>query len=295
MLPQKKAIAKKSVAKKRTYNPRKAKAKKGVSAKVKVVLILILLLVASPLYYGKVIKSAVSTSRWFRDLFVFDEYPHYEKFGIRIPRKYYVHGIDVSYYQGKINWEKVAKVDYNGVRVSFAFIKATEGITLVDSYFQRNWRETKNAGVIRGAYHYFKPNKSGIWQARFFLQTAKMEAGDLPAVVDIEEAAGLTRNELIPNIQDFLDEIEKKTKAKPIIYTGYQFYKDHLKGEFEDYPLWIAHYYQPKLKLTKETHWDFWQHADNAQIDGIKHKVDMNVFNGEEEDLSALLIQKLNF
>lgn len=285
---------KKAAVKKRTYTPRKAKVKKGSSAKFKVVLLLIFVLVLSPFYYGKVIKTAVSTSRWFRDLFVFDEYPHYDKFGIRIPRKYYVHGIDVSRYQGKIDWEKVAKVDYNGVKVSFAFIKATEGITLVDSYFQRNWRETKNSGIIRGAYHYFKPDKSGIWQARFFLQTVKMEAGDLPAVIDVEEAMGLSRDELIPNIQDFLDEVEKKTKVKPIIYTGYQFYKEHLKGEFDDYPLWIAHYYQPRLKLNKETHWDFWQHADNARIDGIKHKVDMNVFSGEEEDLSALLIQNVN-
>lgn len=287
-------LPKKIVAKKRTYNPRKPKAKKSNAAKFKFITVLIIALVLSPFYYGKVIKSAVSTSRWFRDLFVFDEYPRYEQFGIRIPRKYYVHGIDVSYYQGKIDWGKVAKVDYNGIKVSFAFIKATEGITLVDPYFQRNWRETKDAGVIRGAYHYFKPNKSGIWQARFFLQTAKMQAGDLPAVIDIEEASGLSRNELIPNIQDFLDEVEKKTKTKPIIYTGYQFYKDHLKEEFDDYPLWIAHYYQPRLKLNKATHWDFWQHADNAKIDGIKHKVDMNVFSGEEEDLSALLIQKVN-
>ncbi|MFC5282691.1 glycoside hydrolase family 25 protein [Pedobacter alpinus] len=286
----KKVTAKKTNTKPRT--PRKKKVSKSkFSAKFKVVLIIIALLVLSPFYYGKVIKTVVSTSRWFRDLFVFDEYPHYEKFGIRIPRKFYVHGIDVSYYQGKIDWEKVSMMDYNGIKISFAFIKATEGVTLVDSYFQRNWRESKKNEVIRGAYHYFKPKKSGLWQARFFLQTVKMESGDLPPVIDIEETAGLSKNELIPNIQDFLNEIEKKTKIKPIIYTGYQFYKDNLKGEFDDYPLWVAHYYQPKLKFKKETRWEFWQHADNANIDGINHKVDMNVFNGQEEDLSALLIQ----
>lgn len=295
MAVQKKAPAKRSVKPRaNTGTRKKAKKKTTFGIKTKVVLVLIALLVFSPFYYGKVLKTAVSTGRWFRDLFVFDEYPHYEEFGIRIPRKYYVHGIDVSYYQGKIDWDKVAAVDYNGVKISFAFIKATEGITLVDSYFQRNWRETKKEGVIRGAYHYFKPKKSGIWQARFFLQTVKMEAGDLPAVVDIEESAGLSKAELIPNIQDFLDEVERKTKAKPIIYTGYQFYRDHLQGEFDDYPLWVAHFYQPKLKFGKETAWRFWQHADNAKVEGIKHKVDMNVFNGEEEDLSALLIQHTN-
>lgn len=290
-MPPKKSIPKKRQAPVRGKRKSK-KAQNKLPLKYKVAILLFVALIFAPFYYGKIIKTAVSTNRWFRDLFVFDEYPHYEKFGIRIPRKFYVHGIDVSYYQSKIDWEKVSKMEYNGVKINFAFIKATEGVTLVDSYFQRNWRESKKAEVIRGAYHYFKPNKSGLWQAKFFLQNVKVEAGDLPPVIDIEESSNLSRNELIPNIQDFLDEIERKTKVKPIIYTGYQFYKDHLKGEFDDYPLWIAHYYQPKLKLTEDTKWFFWQHADNAHIDGIKHKVDMNVFNGEEEDLSAILIQQ---
>lgn len=293
MPPIKKVATKQKSPPKKRIATSKRRKKSRSYLKYKVVFVLVIALVFSPYYYGKVLKTAVSSSRWFRDLFVFDEYPHYEKFGIRIPRKYYVHGIDVSYYQGKIDWEKVSKIDDSGIKIAFAFIKATEGVTLVDSYFQRNWRETKNEGVIRGAYHYFKPKKSGVWQAKFFLQTVKMEAGDLPAVIDIEESGGLKKEELILNIQDFLNEIEKKTKTKPIIYSGYQFYKDYLKDEFDDYPLWVAHYDQPKLKLNKETKWNFWQHADNAHVDGIKHKVDMNVFNGEEEDLSSLLIQHI--
>ncbi|OAQ42148.1 glycoside hydrolase [Pedobacter psychrophilus] len=288
-MPVKKALQNIKSKPKRT--PRKTK-KKSNKWKFRVITLIIVCLVFSPFYYGKVLKTAVSTGRWFHDLFIFDEYPHYEKFGIRIPRKYYVHGIDVSSYQSKIDWQKVNAMEFNGIKINFAFIKATEGVTLVDPYFQRNWRESKKSGVIRGAYHYFKPKKSGIWQARFFLQTLKVEAGDLPPVVDIEESAGLSPDELVPNLQDFLDEVERKTKVKPIIYTGYQFYKENLKGNFNDYPLWIAHYYQPKLKLDSKTHWDFWQHADNAHIDGIKSKVDMNVFNGELEDLSGLLIQK---
>jgi lysozyme len=294
-MPIKKTTTRKPVIRKiASTTRRKPKKKSGKNWKWRIILFLIVGLVFSPLYYGKVIKTAVSTSRWLRDLFVFDEYPHYEKFGIRIPRKYTIHGIDVSSYQQKIDWEKVNKVDFNGIRISFAFIKATEGVTLVDPYFQRNWRESKNSGMIRGAYHYFKPKKSGIWQARFFLQTVNTESGDLPPVVDIEESAGLSKEVLIPNLQDFLTEVEQKTKTKPIIYTGFQFYKDHLKGKFDDYPLWIAHYDQPKLKVSNQTKWNFWQHADHAQIDGIKGRVDMNVFNGEEEDLSALLVQEIN-
>ena len=99
----------------------------------------------------------------------------------------------------------------------------------------------------------------------------------------------------LPSLKEFLEEIERKTKYKPVIYSGYQFYKEHLLGNFDEYPLWIAHYYQPKLKLSESTNWFFWQHADNAHIDGILGKVDMNVFKSEEEDLSAFLIQKSNY
>jgi lysozyme len=200
-MPVKKTIPKKAVSTSRRKPSRKTKS--SAKWKVRFVLVILIFLIFSPFYYGKVLKSAVSTSRWLRDLFVFDAYPHYEKFGIRIPGKYVVHGIDVSSYQQKINWKKVDSVDYKGIQISFAFIKATEGVTLVDPYFQRNWRESKESGIIRGAYHYFKPKKSGIWQARFFLQTVNVEAGDLPPVVDIEESASLSENELIPNIQDF--------------------------------------------------------------------------------------------
>nr|MBC7612980.1 glycoside hydrolase family 25 protein [Pseudopedobacter sp.] len=288
-MPVKKTISKKAANTNRRKPKRKAKS--SAKWKIRFVILILMVLIFSPFYYGKVLKTAVSTSSWFKDLFVFDAYPHYEKFGIRIPKKYGVHGIDVSFYQQKINWKKVGAMEYKEIHISFAFIKATEGVTLVDPYFQRNWRESKEGGIVRGAYHYFKPKKSGIWQARFFLQTVNVEAGDLPPVVDIEEAAGLSESELIPNIQDFLNEVEKKTKTKPIIYTGYQFYKDHLIGKFDEYPIWIAHYYQQKL--AENLKWNFWQHSDKAHIDGIKGKVDMNVFNGEEEDLSKLLVQKV--
>lgn len=292
MPPVKKSPAvRKKPVQKRQATKRKAVKKNKPNYKLYFIAFIIVFLVFSPLYYGKVLKSFVSTGRWVKDLFIFDEYPHYEKFGVKIPRKYYVHGIDVSSYQQKINWVKVDSMDDYGVRVSFAFIKATEGVTLVDSYFQRNWRESKKAGVIRGAYHYFKPKKSGLWQAKFFLQTVKLEAGDLPPVIDVEETGGLDKLRLQLNLQEYINEIERQTQVKPIIYTGYKFFLDNLKGKFDDYPIWVAHYYQPKLKL-KETDWFFWQHADNATVDGIKGKVDLNVFNGDEEDLSALLVQK---
>lgn len=291
MPPARKTTSRTTTKKPVTRKKRSTKKTFAQKHKFKFIITLVVLLLFSPLYYGKLFRTAVSTGRWVKDLFIFDEYPNDDEFGIRIPRKYYVHGIDVSSYQGKINWEKVVAMESYNVKLSFAFIKATEGVTLVDSYFQRNWRESKEAGIIRGAYHYFKPKKSGKWQAKFFLQTVNLEAGDLPPVIDIEETGGLSKLELQLNLQEFLNEIEAKSKTKPIIYTGYKFFEDNLKEKFGDYTIWIAHYYQPKLKLP-ETAWHFWQHADNAHIDGIKGKVDMNVFNGDEVDLSTLLIQK---
>lgn len=295
MPPKKQSPIKKKPLKPRKTRTRKSSRKNAKSGKFKFIFISLLLafLVFSPFYYGTVLRSFVSTGRWVKDLFIFDAYPHYQQYGIKIPRKYYVHGIDISSYQAKIDWQKVTEMEDYDVKLSFAFIKATEGVTLVDSYFQRNWRESKKAGIIRGAYHYFKPKKSGLWQAKFFLQTVKIEPGDLPPVIDIEEKGDIDKLELQLNLQVFLNEIESKTKVKPIIYTGYQFYRDNLQGKFDGYPLWIAHYYQSKLKM-KDADWLFWQHADNATVNGIKGKVDMNVFNGDEEDLSALLVQEIS-
>lgn len=285
---KKNPITKSAARKPRT---RKVK-KKGFTEKYKwkIVIAIVVLLLFSPFYYGKIIRTTVSTGRWIKDLFIFNDYPHYDKLNVKVPRRFYVHGIDVSSYQQKIKWHLVDSMNDDGIKISFAFIKATEGVTLVDPYFQRNWRESKENNIIRSAYHYFKPKKSGIWQARFFMQTAKFEQGDLPPVLDIEEIGNLSKEELQDNVQDFLDEVERKVRVKPIIYTGYKFYVDYLQGRFDDYPLWVAHYYKPKLKL-ENTKWKFWQHTDEATIDGIKGKTDLNVFNGDEEDLSSLLIQ----
>lgn len=238
--------------------------------------------------YGKVIKGLITSYRWAADTFVNDQYPHYSSYNIRIPKGYSLHGIDVSRYQGKIDWEKVAAMQERDVRVDFVFIKASEGMLLVDPYFQRNWKKSAEAGLLRGAYHYFKPQKAGLWQANLFLQAVSFESGDLLPVVDIEETGGQSKAQLRKNLQVFLTRVEKKLGVKPIIYTGYQFYLDNLSGEFDKYPVWVAHYYRAKPKAAVK--WKFWQHSDKARINGIKHPVDMNVFSGGVSDLENLII-----
>jgi len=276
--------------KKPAVRKKAAKSKKGMSLEWKFAFVALLLVLFSPFYYGYIIKGFSSSWRWIKDIGENPGYRTYNSFNIKIPKGHLIHGIDVSYYQGKIDWKKVKAMEEDDVAVKFAFIKATEGMFNVDPYFQRNWREAPKAGIICGAYHYFKPKKSGLWQAKFFLQTVKFETGDLPPVVDIEELNGVSSAAMRLELQVFLTHIEKKTGVKPLIYTGLSFYKDYLKGYFDEYPLWVAHYHQPRLKMP-DGEWHFWQHSDKAKITGINHVVDFNVFNGDSLAFDRLLIR----
>jgi lysozyme len=249
-----------------------------------------LLVVFSPFYYGYVIKLFSATWRWVADIGESPNYRNYKSFGIRIPVKYQWHGIDVSYAQGKIDWPQVRAMQEDSVRIRFAFIKATEGLLTVDPYFKRNWREAAKAGIVCGAYHFLRPKKDGLWQARFFLQNVIVEKGDLPAVVDIEVLDGATPEKMRRELQAFIIKVQKVTGVKPIIYTSISFYKDYLAGHFDGYPLWIAHYYQQELQLAKTTNWWFWQHSDIARVNGISHTVDFNAFKGDSLDFQRLLV-----
>ncbi|MFD2288349.1 glycoside hydrolase family 25 protein [Pedobacter petrophilus] len=288
----KKTVARKPVERKPTSRKPVGKRKKQsfLSAKMKVAIAALLLILLSPLYYGYVLNGFVATWRWMKDLGQDPNYRTYKSFNIKIPKKYSIHGIDVSYYQGKINWPKVKAMKEDEVKISFAFIKATEGILQVDPYFQRNWREAPKAGIVCGAYHFFRPKKSGSAQAKFFLQVANVEKGDLPPVVDVETLDGVTPLRMRLELSDFLTYVEMKTGVRPIIYTGLKFYEDNLKGKLDEYPLWIAHYYQPRLRLDK-SRWKFWQHSDKAKINGIGHVVDFNAFNGDSTTLAEMLVK----
>jgi lysozyme len=251
----------------------------------------ILLVLLSPFYYGYVVGFFSSTWRWVFNIGASTHYRTYKSFGIRIPTRYHIHGIDVSYAQGRIDWRKVRAMEEDSVRISFAFIKATEGLLTVDPYFKRNWREAAKTGIRCGAYHYFRPKKSGLWQARFFLQNVKLESGDMPAVVDIETLDGKSPAEMRKQLTDFLLQVEAKTHVKPIIYSGLSFYKDYLEDYFGEYKLWIAHYNKEELKAGKDTNWWFWQHSETARVSGINHTVDFDAFKGDSVAFEQFMIQ----
>lgn len=213
----------------------------------------------------------------------------YPGFGIYIPSGYGIHGIDVSHYQGRIDWSEVAQMNIRGIGIRFCFIKASEGISLNDGRFSANWQDAKNAGITRGAFHYFTAGIDGKLQAKKFLDIVPLEKGDLRPVLDIEKANGLTRATLVRSLSDWLQVVEQRCGKKPIIYTGANFYADYLEGDFDDYPLWVAHYFAP-LGPRIGRPWQFWQHSEQGSMNGISTKVDFNVFNGNQDDFDKLLL-----
>jgi len=213
-----------------------------------------------------------------------------EEFGICMPTLYTINGIDVSVHQGNLNWKILKEAAADDVKLDFAFIKATEGKTRVDKYFKNNWQASKKNGFIRGAYHFFLPNKSGKEQAELFLRTVDLEEGDLAAVCDIEITGGADQEMINYNLKEWLEAVEEATGKKPILYSSKKFYEKYLEAEFSEYPLWIAHYNVPGLDMTSGGQWHFWQHNDKGRIKGIKKPLDFNVFNGSMDDLDRLRI-----
>ena len=215
-------------------------------------------------------------------------FAHYKEFGIDLPENYEIHGIDVSHHQGKINWPMVKSMESEHIKIGFVFIKATEGYSLVDKSFNDNWYQVGLMGIARGAYHFFIAGKSGALQARNFIQHVPVEQGTLPPVVDIEQRYNTPPAAFRKQLQIMLDSLEAHYKCRPIIYTYASFYNDYLDGYFDKYPLWIAHYFEPKSpRIDKD--WIFWQHSEQGHVYGIKRKVDFNVFSGDSTDFKQLL------
>lgn len=201
-------------------------------------------------------------------------------------------GIDVSHWQGTINWTKV-----DDAGVTFAFMKATEGTYYTDTQFTTNWAATKKAGILRGAYHFAQPGKStGAAQAKYFVSkvgaTAFKEAGTLPPVLDLEVTGGLGASALRSWVSSWLATTEQLTGRIPILYFSPSFWEDHLGNStaYTRYPLWIAHYTtasQPRVPGGWST-WTFWQRTSSGTVPGISGLVDMNRFNGSSAQIAAL-------
>lgn len=196
-----------------------------------------------------------------------------------------IDGIDVSHWQGTIDWQAV-----RGGGIDFAFIKATEGGTYTDPQFARNWAAAADAGITRGAYHYFRPNVDAVKQAEHFLRVTRLGAGDLPAVLDVETSDGLTGDALLRAVRSWLETVERATGKRPIVYTYPDFWNRYVSASPGPYPLWIASYGrdQPLMPTTGWSDWTFWQSSATGRVPGIQGDVDLDHFRGGSNELAAL-------
>jgi GH25 family lysozyme M1 (1,4-beta-N-acetylmuramidase) len=203
----------------------------------------------------------------------------------------YADGIDISHWQGTVNWRKVKADD-----VAFAFMKATEGTSYADPTLTSNWAGAEKVGIYRAAYHFARPSTaagSASAQARFFVATAGKfgNAGDLPPVLDLEATGGLGPAALRHWVRTWLTTVERLTGRTPMLYFSPSFWVDHLGNStaFHHYPLWIAHYTtgSPTVPGGWPT-WTFWQRTSSGHVSGIGGLVDLNRFNGSSARLAAL-------
>ncbi len=208
----------------------------------------------------------------------------------KYPDGYEIRGIDVSHYQGDIDWELLKTAMIEKCPVRFIMIKATEGSSRLDTNFKENFRNARDYGFIRGAYHFWSNKSSARAQAAFFLSKVHLLEGDLPPVLDVEyKPAQMSTEDFQQEILAWLHVVEDKYHVKPIIYTYYKFKQKYLNTPvFDDYPYWIAHYYVDKVEYKGK--WKFWQHTDAGKLPGIKGHVDFNLYNGSYYDLRKLCI-----
>ncbi|MGB8519819.1 MAG: GH25 family lysozyme [Candidatus Tumulicola sp.] len=190
-------------------------------------------------------------------------------------------GIDVSYAQGDIDWHAV-----RAAGIAFAFIKATEGASIQDAQFARNWPVAKSVGIHRGAYHFFHFSDDPVAQAHYFLASAKPQKGDLLPAVDVETADGISdASELVTRLSQFTSTVEKALKGRRmVVYTNLDFWSSNIQGSdaFAGHPLWVAEYNRdPSPALPQGWRgWTIWQHDNAGTVNGITGAVDLDVFNG---------------
>lgn len=210
------------------------------------------------------------------------------------PEGYEIHGIDISHYQGKIDWEQLTNAMIKGCPVRFVIIKSTEGSSRLDENFRENFNQARDFGFIRGVYHFWSNKSTAREQAYYFLDQVHLTDGDLPPVLDIEhKPADKSVEDFQRDVLTWLHIVEDKYHVKPIIYTYYKFKEQYLSAPvFEDYPYWIAHYYVGKVQYKGK--WKFWQHTDVGKLPGIKGYVDFNIYNGSYYELKQLCIGNNN-
>lgn len=213
-----------------------------------------------------------------------DDDPHPELRGI--PAQHPVHGIDVSRFQGQVDW---ATARANGV--NFAFLKATEGGDAVDPLFGSHWRGAKAAGVLRGGYHVFYHCRPAIEQVRWFIAHVPREPGALPPVLDIEwtPTSPTCRIRRDPEViraemRIFLNALTSHYGQRPVVYATLDFFHDNHLGLVTGADFWLRSVAKPVGEAYPGQAWTFWQYSSTGRVPGIAGPVDLNAFRGSRAD-----------
>ncbi len=200
-----------------------------------------------------------------------------------------VNGIDVSYYQGTIDWTEV-----KASGIDFAFARVADGTDFIDPQFPANWANMKAAGVVRGAYQFFRPETDAATQANLMVAQIKaaggLEAGDLAPVIDVEVTDSVAVSTILAGISTWLQTVQTATGLVPTIYVSPGFW-DTLGNPtgFGSYALWVADWQVscPSLPASSWTTWQFWQNADTGTVPGVGSAPDLDQFNGSLAQLLA--------
>ncbi|HVW58363.1 MAG TPA: GH25 family lysozyme [Rhizobiaceae bacterium] len=206
-------------------------------------------------------------------------------FGRHSPRRMEVHGVDVSRWQGNIDWGQLRDQGAN-----FAYIKATDGGDHVDPMFMRNWRGAEEAGLKRGAYHFFYWCRPASEQADWFIRNVPNDPDALPPVIDVEWnhmsscKRHPSRDVVLEKMQVFMDRLERHYGKRPVIYTTPDFYYDNLRGAFRGYGFWLRSTADIPARVYPDRKWLFWQYSGSGKSHGVEGPIDLNVFNGDEGD-----------
>lgn len=203
--------------------------------------------------------------------------------------KYPVRGVDVSHYQGEIDWEVLSSQD-----IDFAFLKATEGSSYFDDTYEYNCIEARKAGLAVGAYHFFSFDSAAKTQAENFIGTVEPFEGMLPPVVDFEfygekQSNPPKKSSVCEKLSEMLSLLEEHYGMKPIIYSTEICYDTYLAGDFEEYDIWIRNVVT-KPKMQDSRNWTFWQYTNRGLLDGYSGEekfIDINVFAGTEEEFKS--------
>lgn len=203
-----------------------------------------------------------------------------------------IRGVDVSAYQGTIDWKKLADQD-----LYFAYIKATEGTDYKDKQFDTNWEQARKTKLKVGAYMFVDLNEDGKKQAEFFTQTVSVQKNSLPPVIDLELSSDMdetnmpSADSVQQKVSTIISVLKDKYDQTPIIYTNYQTYNAYMANYQTDVKIWICDLSNQKPDLSGQHQWVFWQYTQRGILngyDGDEQFIDLDLFNGDEKAFNKM-------